>query len=70
MYTSRNKTVGIGLILALLIVTTLGSIGWYISRPQSKVLADNADTQQPAPKQDLSESSEPVVHVENGLPQS
>jgi hypothetical protein len=67
---TKHRTVGIGLIMVLLIVTTLGSIGWYIARPQSKALANNANIQLSVPKQDLNEPSKLAAQVENRLPKS
>lgn len=45
MYT-KNRKLGVTLLVGILTVTTVLSIGWYVSRPQSQALAVN-NNQQP-----------------------
>ncbi|HET6595479.1 MAG TPA: hypothetical protein VFG81_07635 [Anaerolineales bacterium] len=65
----KIKTLNIGIVLVLTMITALVSIGWYISRPQSNVLAEN-NYQQPVGESKESGLNQPITQVESKISQT
>lgn len=56
----KNKNFNSGLILAILTITTILSVGWYVSKPRSEVSANNANLALPS-----SQQQEPLISAES-----
>jgi len=64
----KYSTLSTGLAIALMVVTTIGSIVWYASQPQSKVLADTTKIQQLVTSQEIP-SNNSISQAASTIPQ-
>jgi hypothetical protein len=64
---TKNSNFKFVIITGLLILTTVLSVGFYISRPQSSVVAGNNVVEQPLPNQDEAIYVSPQVAAKNAL---